>query len=150
LEYGIVGLGIFSFTESFINPVPISPIMAFAIVGAGLPAWPVFLVTVITNIAGSAVGFYLGEKLGHPVCIRLFGERKIMKAEKFFKKWGEFGVVLMAFTPLPFKVACWGAGIFEMRFWHFFIAAIIGRLAHFIVALGVVYYGWEAFSFFIQ
>lgn len=124
--------------------------MAFAIVGAGLPMWPTFFITVTTNILGSLVGYYLGFRLGHPVCVRLFGKERVEKAEEFFKKWGEFGVILLAFTPLPFKVACWAAGIFEMRFWHFLGAAVVGRVAHFLVALGVIYYGWEAFSFIIK
>ncbi len=124
--------------------------MAFAVVGTDLPIWPAFFVTVFANLLGALVGYFLGLRLGHPACVKLFGEKKIQKAEIFFKKWGEFGVILLAFTPLPFKVACWAAGIFEMRFWHFFLAATVGRIAHFLLALGMVYYGWEALSFIIS
>jgi membrane protein YqaA with SNARE-associated domain len=108
------------------------------------------LVTLFANLLGAALGFYLGFKLGHPVCVRLFGEKNVLKAEKFFQKWGEFGVFIMAFTPLPFKVAAWSAGIFEMRFWRFLAAAFIGRFAHFLSALAVVAFGFEALAFFIK
>lgn len=148
MEYGLIGLALFSFTEAFINPIPVSPVFMFAIAG-GVPAWPAFFVVVLSNLAGAVVGFLLGKHLGHPVCVRLFGEKKIQKAEKFFEKWGEMGVIIMAFTPLPYKVACWAAGIFEMRFWRFLFASFIGRFAHFFVAFGVAYFGWKAVSFLI-
>jgi membrane protein YqaA with SNARE-associated domain len=144
--YGLFGLAVLSFTEAFINPIPISPILASSTF-LGLPLLPAFVVTLIANLLGAVFGFFLGEYFGHPICVKLFGKKRVDKAEEFFAKWGEIGVVIMAFTPLPFKVATWAAGIFEMRFWHFFAAAMIGRTAHFLVVIGIVYFGWEAISF---
>jgi len=143
LEYGLLGLAIFSFTEAFINPVPVSPVLMLA-VSNGTPTLPAFFIVLIFNLLGAIVGFWLGKHLGHPVAIKIFGEKKIDKAEAFFAKWGAFGIVLMAFTPLPYKVACWAAGIFEMRFPSFFLASVFGRTAHFLVALAIVYFGWKA------
>jgi membrane protein YqaA with SNARE-associated domain len=123
--------------------------MAFSIITIDLSIWTIALITFVTNILGAIVGFFLGKKLGHPVCVRIFGEEKIERAEVFFRKWGKFGVFLMAFTPLPFKVACWGAGIFEMRFLHFLFSAILGRAAHFLFVIGATHYGWKLLSTFI-
>lgn len=148
IEYGLLGLAIFSFTEAFINPIPVSPIFMLAI-SNGTPAWPAFFIVVIANLLGAIVGFGLGKYLGHPITVKLFGEKRIKKAEEFFEKWGEFGVVIMAFTPLPYKVACWAAGIFEMRFWHFMLASIVGRTSHFLTAFAIVYFGWKTIGFLI-
>ncbi len=110
-EYGMVGLALFSFTEGFINPIPISPIFASATL-MGFPVWSSFFVVVVSNLLGAAVGYALGKWLGHPLTVRMFGKKRIDKAEKYFQKWGELGVFIMAFTFLPFKVAAWAAGIF--------------------------------------
>jgi Predicted membrane protein len=136
----MAGLAVFSFTEAFINPIPISPIFASVTV-MGFPLWTTFLVVVIANLLGAVVGFYLGKWLGHPLAVRLFGKKRIDKAEVYFAKWGEIGVFVMAFTFLPFKVAAWAAGIFEMRFWHFMAAAIVGRVLHFLFAIAAVHLG---------
>lgn len=146
--YGLFGLAVFSFTEAFINPIPISPILGFAVLN-GFPLWPSFFIVVLSNLLGAVVGFYLGKKLGHPLTVRLFGQKRIDKAEQYFQKWGEIGVFIMAFTFLPFKVAAWAGGIFEMRFWRFMAAAIVGRVLHFLIAIGVIYYGWDFLNWMI-
>ena len=141
LEYGLAGLAVFSFTEAFINPIPISPIFASVTLMEDFPLWTTFFVVVIANLLGAVVGFWLGKWLGHPLAVRLFGNKRIDKAEVYFAKWGEIGVFVMAFTFLPFKVAAWAGGIFEMRFWHFFAAAVAGRVLHFLLAIAAVHLG---------
>lgn len=145
-HYGLIGLFVFSFTEAFINPIPVSPILGFAIL-LGIPPGSAVAVTLIANLLGGCVGYFLGIKLGHPIAIKLFGTKRMESAEKFFRKWGNFAVFLMAFTPLPFKVGTWMAGIFEMRFWRFLLAAFIGRALHFGLTVGAVLFGWAFFSF---
>ncbi len=145
----MAGLAFLSFTEGFINPIPISPIFASATL-MGFPVWSTFGIVLVTNLLGSVVGYFIGKWLGHPVAVKLFGKKRIDKAELYFQKWGEVGVFILAFTFLPFKVAAWSAGIFEMRFWRFLAAATIGRVLHFLAALAAVRLGWEFLHLLIK
>lgn len=114
-----------------------------------MPLVSTFLLVFVTNLAGGALGYFLGKSLGHPVAVRIFGEKKVQKAEQFFSKWGEFGVFIAAFTPLPFKVAAWSAGVFEMRFSRFLFWSAIGRFLHLVVAAAAFWYGVEALKNFL-
>ena len=147
-NYGLVGLGILSFLEAFIQPVPIALVLG-AGVSVGLPFWPAVIITYITNVAGAIVGYFLGKKLGYKVCVKLFGEKKMKRVETFFEKWEVFGVFLAAITPIPFKVATWAAGILEMRFWAFFWTGAIGRAIHFALYVTLITYGIQFLDFLV-
>ncbi len=149
LQHGFSGLAILSFTEGFLNPLPISPLFGFAITVAHMPIVSTFFLVFLTNVAGGATGFFLGKFFGHPVSVRIFGEKRVVKAEQFFQKWGEFGVFLAAFTPIPFKVAAWSAGIFEMPFLRFLFWSLIGRFLHFLVVAAAFLLGLEILKKFL-
>ncbi|WP_369750789.1 phosphatase PAP2 family protein [Methanocaldococcus sp. FS406-22] len=80
----------------------------------------------------------MGDKLGHPIFVKIFGEKYLHKGEGFFNKYGIYGVVIAGFTPLPYKVIAWLSGIFEMHKLLFTIGTIIGRFPRF---LAVAYFG---------
>lgn len=138
-DYGIWGLFILSFTDSFIQPVPPDPILATA-TAFGFDPWFALFVCLVGSILGGIIGYILGITLGHKVAVKLFGEKNMQKAEKFLLKWEFWGVLVIAFTPIPFKVATWSAGIFEMPFWQFMLASTIGRGVRFaLVAFGTAW-----------
>lgn len=136
-DWGLFGLFLFSATEAFIQPIPVEVVLS-AEAATGLNPTTAFIVALAGNLTGGAIGFFLGKTLGHPVAVKLFGAKKMDKVEKFFLKWEFWGVFLIAFTPLPYKAASWGAGIFELKFWQFMLASFLGRGLRFaIVAYGL-------------
>ena len=129
-NFGLGGLFALAFTESFFQPIPVDPILLF--VGEfSFSPFAGFCVALTGSVLGGAVGWLLGKALGRSLAVKLFGERKMLHAEKFLQKWEFAGVVLVAFTPIPFKIAAWCAGIFRMRLGQFVVAATIGRAARF-------------------
>lgn len=138
-DYGLIGLFIFSFTESFIQPIPPDTILLFT-EKYGFNPFGAFFVALIGSILGGAFGYFLGLKLGHPAALKIFGEKKVNKVEKFLKKWEFLGVFLAAFTPFPFKIITWTAGIFEMPFWQFMIASTIGRGLRFALVISGIHF----------
>jgi len=133
-NYGAVGLFSFSFCESIFWPIPpdiflaASQIFQFSKITA-------FIAVLAGSIFGATVAFFLGAKFGHRVAEKIFKKSQLLKIEKFLQKWEFLGVFIVSFTPLPFKVACWGAGIFELEFRRFLIAAILGRAARFFLVI---------------
>lgn len=139
--YGYWGIFGLNTLEQFIFPLPSDPFMSAAVVGGLDPhrlIWFIFVATLL----GAIIGYALGRYLGHPAARWLFGETRLEKAEKFVKKWGIFGVILTGLTPIPFKIATWSAGIFEMKFWKFLVGVVIGRMPRYIL----VVYGTRFFA----
>ena len=141
VDYGLVGLFFLSFTEHFIQPLPIDPFLAGATALGFSPLHAVVVVS-LSGILGACVGYFLGHYLGEPVVKKLFGKKVFHEGELLFKKYGVWTVVIAAFTPFPFKLVTWLAGMFEMRFSVFVLAVALGRIPRFfLVAYGGLYLG---------
>lgn len=136
-DYGYWGIFIVSFTESIIQPVPPDP---FITGGTAFGLTPLYaaLTAAIGSVFGGVVGYFLGRFLGEPVFKKFIGEKYYDRGEILFRRFGIWAVIIAAITPIPFKAVCWLAGIFEMPFWGFVLAAFIGRLPRF---LFMAYFG---------
>jgi len=132
-SWGLLGAFLVAVTESFIFPIPTATIVS-SMTTFGMDPLLVTVIATIGSVIGGIIGFFLGKRLGHPVAVRLFKEKRVNKVEKWFQKWGAWAVFLAAFTPIPFKVFTWCAGIFDMSFKKFLIASIAGRFIQFTIA----------------
>jgi undecaprenyl-diphosphatase len=130
-EYGLLGTFIISILESFIFPIPTATIIA-PTTAFGLDPFWVTIIAVIGSVLGALIGYVLGYYLGHPVAERLF-KKHIKRVEHWFDKYGAWAVFIAAFSPIPFKVFTWSAGIFRMDLKHFILASIAGRILQFII-----------------
>ncbi len=130
-DYGYIGIFIVSFTESIIQPVPPDPFITGG-TAFGLVPLNAALVATIGSVLGGLVGYFLGKFLGEPVLKKFISEKHYEKGEILFRKYGIWAVIVAAITPIPFKVVCWMAGIFEMPVLGFLIAAFVGRLPRFL------------------
>lgn len=136
--YGYIGIFLVSFTESVIQPVPPD----LFIIGAsafGLSSVICAVVATIGSFFGGFTGYYLGKKLGTETFIKIFGEKNYIRGFKFFEKYGIWGIVIAGFTPIPYKVFAWLAGIFNMNPVSFGIGTLIGRFPRFML---VAYFGY--------
>lgn len=142
-SYGLWGTFIVSVTESFIFPIPTAVIIAPS-TALGLDPLIVTIVATIGSVIGGFIGYFLGKKLGRPVAEKLFKKKNVDKVEKWFEKYGPWAVFIAAFSPIPFKVFTWAAGIFNTDIKKFFIAAIIGRALQFAIAayVGDIFGAW--------
>ncbi len=136
-EYGYIGIFFIAFTESIIQPVPPDPFITGG-TAFGLVPLKTAIIAGIGSVLGGVVGYFLGKFLGEPVFKKLFSEKWYDKGEILFRKYGIWAVIVAGFTPIPFKVICWLAGIFEMPILGFIIGAIIGRLPRFVL---MAYFG---------
>jgi len=145
--WGLLGVFLIAVTESFIFPVPTAPFVS-GMTTFGIDPLAITLLVTFGSVLGAVIGYFLGKRLGHPIAVRLFKEKRVSRVEQWFKKWGAWAVFLAAFTPIPFKVFTWCAGIFEMRLRPFVIAATAGRLLQFFLAayvgslLGPTFIAW--------
>jgi len=144
--YGLLGTFVISLLESFIFPVPTATIIA-PITVLGIDPFIITVTAASGSIIGALIGYTLGVYLGRPVAERLF-RKYIPKTERWFKKWGAWAVLIAAFSPIPFKVFTWTAGIFRLDIKKFILACVIGRTAQFAIAAYVgAYFGPSVISY---
>jgi len=129
-EFGLLGGFAISFAETIFLPLFPDPLIALA-PSIGLNSWVMAAAVSFGTLLGSIAGFWLGKWLGHPAAVKLFGEKGVEKGERSFEKWGAWGVVGSGLTPVPYKIFVWLAGILEMRFSTFLLAAAAGRVPRF-------------------
>ncbi len=140
LAYGPVGLFIVAFTESTVFPIPPDVILLpLAMMNPRLSWWYAFL-TSAASVLGGLLGYAIGRKAGRPILRRFFKEETIRQVEPLFVKYGGWAVGIAAFTPLPFKIFTFGAGIFRVPVLTFTVVSTIGRSARFFLEAALVYF----------
>jgi len=138
-EYWLAWLFFVVYTESFIQPVPVDPlILASAKI---FPFESVFIILVLWVLLWSMTGYLLWKYLWEPVFIKIFWKKMFQKWHIFMEKWWFLWVVIAWITPIPYKIITWIAWIFEMNFWLFHLAALAWRIPRFVI----MYYIWDKF-----
>ena len=125
-----ISLAAMSFTEAIIQPVPpdllFLPMLVAAEGDTALVFW-LWLVVTVTSVLGSIVGYWIGKKWGRPLFTRFKAERHLEKIEALALRYGTIGTFIAAFSPIPYKVFGWAAGMGEMKMKPFIIAGLLGR-----------------------
>ncbi len=143
LDLGLPGLGILSFTEAFIQPIPPEALTLPMFIDAQGDPWTLFLiwsVVTLTSVAGALLGWWLGKALGRGVAERFIARKHIVRLDNLIERYGTAGMFIAAISPIPYKVLAWVAGMGEMDRRQFIIAGLWGRGLRFgaqAVAIGI-------------
>ena len=128
--FGSLSLGAMSFSEAIIQPVPpdllLLPMLVAAQGDSTLVIW-LWAVVTVTSVLGSLVGYYIGKKWGRSLFSRFKADKHLAKIEALTTRYGTIGIFIAAFSPIPYKVFGWAAGMGEMKLKPFIIAGLIGR-----------------------
>ena len=146
--FGPATLAVVSFTESIIQPVPPDllylPMLYDAAGDIPLVTW-LFLVVTLSSVAGSYIGYLIGQKWGRELLNKFAKPKHVAKLEALTIKYGNLGIFIAAFSPIPYKVFGWVAGMGEMNKKAFLIAGLFGRSLRFgLEAILVGIYGQKA------
>ena len=128
--FGPASLAVVSFTESIIQPIPPDllyiPMLADAIGDMPMVVW-LWLTVTLSSVAGSLVGYWIGKRWGRKLLTRFSKQAHLDKIEALTLKYGTFGIFIAAFSPIPYKVFGWVAGMGEMDMKPFIGAGFVGR-----------------------
>lgn len=146
--FGPASLFFLSFTEAIIQPVPPDllyvPLLMTHLGNLSMVLW-LWLVVTIASVLGSLVGYLIGEKWGSPLMQKFGQEKSLQKLESLTLKYGSFGIFIAAFSPIPYKVLGWLAGMGQMEKKPFVIAGLFGRGLRFgLEAVLIGIYGQQA------
>ncbi|MCF7926814.1 MAG: VTT domain-containing protein [Candidatus Izimaplasma sp.] len=134
------GLMIYTFFEVLIIIPPIE-VIYYPLIQLNVDTWYLyFFNVVIFNVIASALGYFVGKKIGYPILKYFSSDELVQKAHRLFERWGVLAVALGAFTPVPYTIVVFLAGITKMSFKKFIIAGFIGRFFRYLMgAVGIVY-----------
>jgi membrane protein YqaA with SNARE-associated domain len=130
-------LNVISFTESSFFPIPPDPFQ-IALTLFRPKEWfsialNVLIWSVLGGIFGYIIGFWFFDILAGPI-IEFYGfEQQIEKIGEIFNQASFWATFIAAFSPIPYKVFTVSAGLFQINFFMFVLASIIGRGARFFI-----------------
>ncbi len=148
--FGPASLAAVSFSEAIIQPLPPDLLYLPMLVDAmgDIPAviW-LWLVVTISSVLGSIVGYWIGGRWGDPLMQRFAKPEHISKLKLLSEKYGTIGIFIAAFSPIPYKVFGWIAGMSEMDRTSFITAGLAGRGLRFgVEAILIGLYGQQALN----
>jgi membrane protein YqaA with SNARE-associated domain len=124
-------LGIVSFVESSVFPVP--PDAMLIPMGLARPDRAFYYATVctITSVAGGVLGYVIGAALYDTVgqwLIALYGYGdKVEAFREAYREWGAFIIVLKGMTPIPYKIVTITSGLAGYPIIPFILLSIVSR-----------------------
>ncbi len=128
-----IGLALYTFVEVLLILPPIE-VIYYPLIQLNAETWYLYLINVVIfNVFASMVGYFIGKKIGYPILRYFSNEEVLEKAKKLFDKWGVLAVAIGAFTPIPYTIVVFLAGISKMDFKKFMLAGFIGRVPRYVL-----------------
>tara|TARA_B110000438_G_scaffold297996_1_gene345346 strand:+ start:3818 stop:4414 length:597 start_codon:yes stop_codon:yes gene_type:complete len=143
-------LGIISFLESFIFPIPTDAMIIPMVIAKRNKFLKISLIAIIFSVLGALVGYLIGYLFFNEIGIKIFelfgAENGNIFKEKLASENGIIsGVVILfiaGFTPLPFKIITISSGFVHFNILLFIIICFFARgLRFFLVAYLAYKYG---------
>ncbi len=140
-RYAVWTLVFVSWSEAIILPVPPDAILAPMALAQPRRWWQLALLATLCSVLGGlccyAIGSFFFEWLEpwlyrHPSYAAHFDT-----ARSWFHRWGVWALLIVGFTPLPFKLFTFTAGVMAQPLLGFIIASGCGRGARFAIISGV-------------
>ncbi|MGR8979879.1 MAG: YqaA family protein [Gammaproteobacteria bacterium] len=132
---GFVGLCLIMLvTDTLVTPFPPDILLLVIAKSELAERWlPYVLILGMVSICAGMLGWGIGRRLGHLGTVqKLFGQFDDRQRD-FIRKYGFWGIVLGATTPLPYSVTCWTAGIVGLRWTTVLTASLLFRIPRIIL-----------------
>lgn len=151
LEWGLTGLLIAAFTESFISPV--LPDLLLIPLALANPQNAIYygLAATMVSVVGGLIGYVLGLKIGLPAARRFIPARYMDKIYCVVKENGLWAIFLASLSPIPYKFVSITAGALKINLPLFVIISFLGRGKRFLLeGILIFYFGPQAVEMFTE
>jgi membrane protein YqaA with SNARE-associated domain len=128
----LVGLFALAFLEAAF--LPVSPALVFIPLAMTHPGSSLLYGAVGFSgaVPGSLLGYYIGQRLGHPLLRKLAEKHSYMVyLESKIKRYGVWPLAISGIIPLPYEVFTLGYGALRAPLRSFILAAVVSRLVHY-------------------
>ena len=139
-QWGIVGLIIAAFTESFISPI--LPDLILVPLALANPENAIYygIVATAASVLGGGIGYLIGAKLGVKAAKRMIPEKYLAIIQKYVNDNAAWAIFLAALSPIPYKFISITAGALRIPWPLFMAISLIGRGKRFLVEGVLIYY----------
>jgi membrane protein YqaA with SNARE-associated domain len=143
---GPIALGVITFAESSVFPIPPDPLLLALALGKPRRALFFASIATVASVAGGIFGYWLGRFLWEGVNTFFFAhvpgftEGAFLRVQALYNQYDFWAVFLAGFTPLPYKVFTLASGVFQISFPVFVFASAVSRGARFFILAGLVYH----------
>ena len=153
-EHAPQALGLISFIESSVFPIPPDIMLIPMVLAKREKAWVYATIATVTSVLGGllgyAIGYFLYDSVGLPI-LKFYGREGALDSFiQFVHEWGVPAVILKGMTPIPYKVVTIAAGVAKMNLPAFIGASIIARAMRFYLVAGLLYFFGEPIRTFIE
>ncbi|RIY34180.1 hypothetical protein CKF54_01745 [Psittacicella hinzii] len=152
-------LCVYSFLEAIILPIPIDVLLGPIAMQKPHQAFRLAFYAAFYSLLGGCVGYALGYYF-HDVAAYIFSlisgsevsaenldqSATFIQIKNFLEDYGILSVVLVGFTPLPFKIFSIAFGFFGYNFVIFFVLSFISRLIRFLIVSYLFAYFGQKYS----
>lgn len=112
-------------TSDILLPVPSSLVMILN--GKVLGVWAGSLVSFLSGLASSSIGYYIG-KTSHPFLDRFFSEEEKVAGNRLFNRYGDTAIIMSKALPVFSEAVSLLSGTSAFSFRRFFLYSAIGHL----------------------
>lgn len=146
-EWGVAGLVIAAFAESFISPI--LPDVFLIPVAMANPSNAIYygILATLVSVVGGLVGYSIGNRLGLAVARKMMPDRYYTKINSYVKGHSRnigWAIFLAALSPIPYKFISITAGALRVNMRVFLMASFFGRAKRFLLEAIVIYYFGDA------
>jgi undecaprenyl-diphosphatase len=149
LEWGLMGLIIASFTESFCSPI--LPDVVLIPLALAHPEHALYYgaVATIASVFGGFIGYGIGYKIGLPAARKIIPAKYEAKIQHFAEHDAVWALFIGALSPIPYKFVSITAGALKVKLPVFVAISAFGRAKRFLLeGLLLYYYGEQAVHMF--
>ncbi len=143
-KYASYWLALVSFTESFCFVIPPDIMLAPMSLAKPEKAWFYAGLTTVASVVGALMGYMLGMyafQFIEPWLISLGYQQAYQIMEIWFEEWGFWTVFIAGFTPIPFKLFTFAAGVASMALLPFIVGSVISRGLRYYLEAGLMKWG---------
>ena len=141
---GIWGVFVIAVLDGAAIGLPMDPFVATYVYNNHSLFWLYTLLASAGSAVGSSILYWIGYAGGEAFLRKKLPEERFAKIQRSFDQHEFWAVMFPAMLPppTPFKLFVLSAAVFEMNFWHFFLAVFAGRFVRFLLlSLLVIKFG---------
>lgn len=142
--YALWVLGIVSFLESALLPIPVDPFAIPVMLANRKRLWQAALIASIASVAGGCLGFYIGAYLSDTVGAWIITTYNLESQFETFKVKlqdnGALMIAIAAISPIPYKLGAIAAGVVSFSFPLFLFISVICRTLRFYAFAAAIYF----------
>ncbi len=152
--YALWVLGIISFLESALLPIPVDPFAIPVMLANRKRLWQAAVIASLSSVAGGCLGYFIGAYLTETLGAWIINTYNLESQFEGFKAdlqtHGAWMIAVAAISPIPYKLGAIAAGVVSFSFPLFFAISLLCRTLRFFAFAGVIYALGPSFERLLQ